>query len=85
MKVVPTTLIFCILLTVINSQACKNHNGGEVHWWVSLKVPPKIGASGFGYYDSTYGSGTFQYIPNHIDEGASALTMTLHQINEMNL
>lgn len=73
-------LIYLASLLVTAAQECKNHLGVTVNWWVILKVPPKIGKTGFGYYDSTYGSGVFQYIPEHVDEGATALTMTLHQI-----
>lgn len=75
------TLFMCLLVYYALSEVCKNHLGTPVEWWVILKVPPKIGKSGFGYYDSTYKSGVFQYIPDHVDEGATALTMTLHQIN----
>lgn len=74
-------LIVSLILASAYAQGCLNHLGAPVDWWVALKVPPKIGSSGFGYYDSTFKSGTFQYIPTFIDEGATALTMTLHQIN----
>jgi hypothetical protein len=74
------TFLLTLYLTI--TQDCKNHLGASVNWWVILKVPPKIGKTGFGYYDSTYGSGVFQYIPEHVDEGATALTMTLHQTNQ---
>lgn len=74
-----------LLISYVVTQACLNHQGTEVDWWVIMKVPPKIGKSGFGYYDSTYKSGNFQYIPDHVDEGATALTMTLHQINSFSL
>lgn len=77
-------LIFLSLSSVL-SDTCKNHVGTTVDWWVILKVPPKIGNSGFGYYDSTFTSGVFQFIPNHVDEGSTALTMTMHQINSMEL
>ncbi len=84
-----TTLIHVVLLflslSAIGADQCKNHVGNRVDWWVILKVPPKIGNSGFGYYDSTFSSGVFQYIPNHVDEGATALTMTMLQINQMSL
>jgi len=74
-----------LFIVLTNSQGCLNHVGSPVDWWVILKVPPKIGKSGFGYYDSTYKSGVFSYIPDHVDEGASGLTMTLHQINSLSL
>lgn len=77
-------LLFLLVATA-NSQGCLNHVGSPVDWWVILKVPPKIGKSGFGYYDSTYKSGIFAYIPDHVDEGATGLTMTLHQINSLSL
>lgn len=50
-----------------------------------MKVPPKVGQSGFGYYDSTYSTGVFQYFSNLVDEGTTPLTLTLAQINENNL
>lgn len=82
-----TTLALLVALIVISShsQGCLNHLGNPVDWWVVLKVPPKIGNSGFGYYDSTFKSGTFQYVPNHVDEGATGLTMTILQINILNM
>lgn len=60
-------LIALFLFSSAHSQYCKNHVGNPVNWWVILKVPPKIGKTGFGYYDSTYNSGVFQYIPDHVD------------------
>lgn len=77
--------LLLVSLPLANTQACLNHLGSPVDWWVILKVPPKIGKSGFGYYDSTYKSGIFSYIPDHVDEGASGLTMTLLQINSFSL
>lgn len=82
-----TFRLFSLLLslTAVLSDTCKNHQGNTVDWWIILKVPPKIGNSGFGYYDSTFSSGVFQYIPNHVDEGSTALTITMLQINSMGL
>jgi hypothetical protein len=82
-----TTLGLLMALIVVSSyaQGCLNHLGNPIDWWVVLKVPPKIGSSGFGYYDSTFKSGTFQYVPNFVDDGATALTMTMHQINILSM
>jgi hypothetical protein len=80
MYIAQIILIF-ILVALASSDTCLNHLGSPVDWWVILKVPPKIGKSGFGYYDSTFRSGVFQYVPDHVDEGATALTMTILQIN----
>lgn len=74
-------LLGLLLLLQANADNCVNHLGLNVDWWVILKVPPKIGRSGFGYYDSTYRSGVFAYVPDHVDEGATALTMTMHRVN----
>lgn len=78
-------LLVTLLTFSAYAQGCLNHVGTPVDWWVILKVPPKIGTSGFGYYDSTFKSATFQYIPNYVDQGSSALTLTMYQINELNL
>lgn len=75
------SLFIFLLISLSSSQSCLNHQGAIVDWWVILKVPPKIGSTGFGYYDSTYRSPTFQYIPYHVDEGSTALTLTMSQIN----
>ncbi len=42
-----------------------------------MKVPPKIGRTGFGYYDSTMKGGKFIYSDKKIDIGATALTKTI--------
>ncbi len=78
-------ILLLLLIVSAAAQGCLNHLGVEVDWWVILKVPPKIGKSGFGYYDSTYRSSVFQYIPEHVDNGSTALTMTMYQINELSL
>ena len=49
-------ILLLLLIVSAAAQGCLNHLGVEVDWWVILKVPPKIGKSGFGYYDSTYRS-----------------------------
>lgn len=61
------TIILLSLLHALKSQGCLNYQGLPVDWWAALKVPPKIGKSGFGYYDSTYIRSEFNYIPSHID------------------
>ena len=75
-------ILFYILFT---EQSCLDQNGNVVDWWAILKVPPKIGSSGFGYIDSTSQSTNFKYYSNHVDEGKTALTFTLNQINEKRL
>lgn len=52
-------LLSVIIMPIIYAQNCLNHNGNPVDWWVILKVPPKIGKSGFGYYDSSFKSELF--------------------------
>lgn len=74
-------LLSFLYLLQVHADSCVNHLGANVDWWVILKVPPKIGRSGFGYYDSNYRSGVFAYVPDHVDEGATALTMTLLKVN----
>lgn len=56
-----------------------------MEWWVALKVPPKIGKTGFGYYDSTMSGGKFVYYDKKIDIGSTALTRTIDEINAQNL
>lgn len=73
-------IVLLLMASGIHAQGCLNHNGNPVSWWAVLKVPPKIGKSGFGYYDSTYSQLEFQYINAHVDDD-SALTRTLLQIN----
>lgn len=73
----------CLLLLACQalSQSCLNHLGQAVDWWVVLKVPPKIGKSGFGYFDSTYSGSVFNYLTQHADDSSTALFHTLQQIN----
>ena len=52
-----------------------------MHWWIVLKVPPKIGKTGYGYYDSSLKTGRFTYMDHKIDEGNTPLTKTLASIN----
>lgn len=80
-------LVLCLAIMIGGgvAQQCVNHVGAAVDWWVILKVPPKIGTSGFGYYDSTYRTPTFQYIPNFVDNGSTALTLTMLQINTLTM
>ena len=56
-----------------------------MEWWVALKVPPKIGKTGFGYYDSTMKGAKFVYYDKKIDIGSTALTRTIDEINAQNL
>ena len=77
--------LFFIFFYVGECQKCLNHLGQAVDWWVILKVPPKIGKSGFGYYDSTYSHSSFNYVSLHVDETSTALYNTLQQINTYSL
>ena len=81
------TSLFILLIQLYSAytQGCLNHLGQAVDWWVVLKVPPKIGKSGFGYYDSTYSHYTFNYVPTHADDAATNLFATLQQINTFSL
>ncbi len=66
-----------MLIAIINAQTCLGQLGTAVEWWLALKVPPKIGKSGFGYYDSTMKTGKFIYYDVKIDIGVTALTRTI--------
>jgi len=44
-------------INYIFSQYCLNSAGEPVSWWIILKVPPMIGNSGYGYYDSNTKTG----------------------------
>jgi len=45
-------LIAIALIILAACQSCLSPNGTPVHWWIVLKVPPKIGIEAYGYYDS---------------------------------
>ena len=77
--------IFAILTFLAVSQECMDNSGKRVDWWAILKVPPKIGSSGYGYIDSVSQTSDFKYINTHVDQGNTALTFTLSQINSMKL
>lgn len=49
------------LLTLTLNQSCLNPIGQPVPWWVIIKVPPKTGHSGYGYYDEHMKTGQFIY------------------------
>ena len=76
-----TKLIVITLIALLHAQTCIGQSGTPVEWWVALKVPPKIGKSGFGYYDSTMKSGRFVYHDVKIDIGTTALTRTIEHLN----
>ena len=78
-------IILFLFYHFVTEQTCLDLNGSTVDWWAVLKVPPKIGSSGFGYIDSKSQNTDFKYYPNHIDEGKTALTFTLNQINSKQL
>jgi len=71
------TCVVVLLLSCVISQSCVKYTGESVSWWVVMKVPPKIGKTGFGYYDSTMRSGKFNYYDIKVDIGSTALTKTL--------
>lgn len=71
-------ITFAILVQVTYQQTCIGQSGKPVAWWVAIKIPPKTGHSGYGYYDSTMKTGTFLYYINDIDKGISPLTQTFN-------
>jgi hypothetical protein len=77
-------ILLTLLLAVTLSQTCIGQSGSPVEWWVALKVPPKIGKTGFGYYDSTMRTGKFVYHDAKIDVGVTALTKTIEALNSQN-
>lgn len=87
MKSVQSIVVFvlvCILAlnTGGKAQNCLNASGLPVAWWIVLKVPPTIGNSGYGYYDSNTNTGQFTFINKTIDLDVSPLTQTLGLINK---
>lgn len=60
-------LSFLLILRGVEAQNCLNAAGEPVSWWVILKVPPTIGNSGHGYYDSNTKTGEFVFINKTID------------------
>lgn len=74
-------LLLLVVAWVAAAQTCLKYTGEAVAWWVVLKVPPKIGKTGFGYYDSTMRTGKFVYYDIKVDIGNTALTKTLELIN----
>lgn len=58
------------------SQSCLSPTGQPVHWWIALKVPPKLGTEAYGYYDSVMKTGKFVYRREKIDIGETPLTKT---------
>lgn len=71
-------LVLLLLTFTGSSQGCLNADGKEVSWWVILKA---ANGKKFGYYDSTMKTGKFAYNPANVDEGDTALTHTLEEIN----
>lgn len=78
-------VLLLFVLEIIYAQACLKDNGEVVKWWVILKVPPKLGIITYAYYDSTMTSATFINNNRKVDEGATPLTKTIQQINDLNL
>jgi len=78
-------VLLLFFLISLNGQTCLKSTGEGVEWWVILKVPPKIGKVGYGYYDSKMRTGKFIYYDSKVDAGATALTKTLELINNNNL
>ena len=70
-----------VLIVATQSQSCLKSTGEAVQWWVILKVPPKIGKSGYGYFDSTMSTGKFTYFDQKVDLTTTALTKTMGLIN----
>lgn len=70
-------ILLLSLLCILMAQSCLKANGEPVQWWVILKVPPKIGRLGFGYYDSTMKTGKFIYYDAKVDVETTAHTKTI--------
>lgn len=84
--------LLTLLLSVVffNSGAqcattCINNEGIAVDWWVVLKVPGKLGKTGFGYYDSQTTVAKMGLRTNPPDQQNTALWRTLEQINTAGL
>lgn len=77
-------ILLCVLVFLRSGQTqyCLNSAGEAVSWWVILKVPPTIGNSGYGYYDSNTKTDQFAFINKTVDLEVSALTQTLGLINK---
>lgn len=75
-------LLIVVLLGKLQAQNCLNSAGEPVLWWVVLKVPPTIGNSGYGYYDSNMLNGQFLFTTKTIDLDVSPLTQTFSLINK---
>jgi len=54
-------VVLLFLVGLISSQSCLNPIGEPVAWWIIIKVPPKTGHSGYGYYDEHMRTGQFIY------------------------
>jgi prophage antirepressor-like protein len=78
-------VIFVYLIVTALSQSCLKGTGESVQWWVIMKVPPKIGKTGYGYYDSTMKTGKFVYSDSKVDITTTHLTKTVDLINTQNL
>jgi hypothetical protein len=76
-------VLFCVMVILRggHTQNCLNQAGEPVSWWVILKVPPTIGNSGYGFYDSNTKTGQFVYVNKTVDLDVSHLTQTLGLIN----
>ncbi len=83
----PLTLLILLVISLqlTQSQYCMNAAGEPVAWWIVLKVPPMIGNSGYGYYDSVTGAGSIKYVNKTIDLDVSPLTQTLSLLNKNKL
>lgn len=77
-------IVGLLLLFVANAQYCISQDGEPIEWWIVLKVPPKIGNSGFAYYDSNTKTGKMMFYDENVDINATALTMTIGAFNGNN-
>lgn len=78
-------ILALVAVNMVQSQGCLNLAGEPVSWWVMLKVPPMIGNSGYGYYDSNSKNSQFEVINNNVDAEGSPLARTLAFINSEGL
>lgn len=79
------TLTLVLLLLGAAAQSCLGQDGQPVGWWVLLKVPPRINATGYGYYDSRMASPQFLVYDADPDAPDAPLGATLLLINQMGL
>lgn len=74
-------IVGVLIVLAVSSQYCFSREGEPMEWWVVLKVPPKIGNSGYAYYNSNMKTGKMMFYDENVDVNVSALTMTINAFN----